>query len=54
MVSLRERQAPLKAQYESDPDSARLIISVRSATSSDDPTRCTISTFNAVGSRTAR
>jgi uncharacterized OsmC-like protein len=49
MVSLRERQAPLKSQYESDPDSAKLVISVRSATSGDDPTRCTISSFNAVG-----
>ena len=54
MVSLRERQAPLKAQYESDPGSAKLVISVRSATDSDDPTRCTISTFNAVGSHATR
>jgi len=54
MVSLRERQAPLKAQYESDPESAKLAISVRSSTSGDDPTRCSISTFNAMGSHEAR
>jgi uncharacterized OsmC-like protein len=53
MVSLRERQAPLKVQYESDPDSAKLVISVRSTTNSDDPTRCSISTYNAVGSHQA-
>jgi uncharacterized OsmC-like protein len=54
MVSLRERQAPLKAQYESDPDSAKLVISVRSSTSGDDPTRCSISTLNAVGTHKSR
>jgi len=53
MASLRERQAPLKAKYDSDPDSAKLVISVRSTTTSDDPTRCSISTFNAVGSHAA-
>jgi len=42
--TLRERQAPLKAKYESDPESARLTITVRSCTRADDPTRCEIST----------
>ncbi len=42
MSTLRERQAPLKAQYEADPESAKLVMTVRSATSSDDPTRCTV------------
>src|SRR3954454_5151314 len=54
MVSLRERQAPLKAQYESDPESAKLVISVRSSTSGDDPTRCSISTLNGVGTHATR
>jgi uncharacterized OsmC-like protein len=40
--TLRERQAPLKARYESDPESARLTITVRSSTEGDDPTRCRI------------
>jgi uncharacterized OsmC-like protein len=43
-TTLRERQAPLKARYQSDPESAKLTISVQSTTSGDDPTRCTIST----------
>ncbi len=47
--SLRERQAPLKARYESDPASARLTISVRSATEGDDPMRCRIVSEPAVG-----
>jgi uncharacterized OsmC-like protein len=42
--TLRERQAPLKARYESDPDSAKLTITVRSSTEGDDPTRCRIRT----------
>jgi uncharacterized OsmC-like protein len=42
MPTLRERQAPLKAQYERDPESAKLIMTVRSASTGDDPTRCTI------------
>lgn len=42
--TLRERQAPLKARYQTDPQSAKLTISVRSTTTGDDPTRCTIST----------
>jgi uncharacterized OsmC-like protein len=41
--SLRQRQAPLKARYESDPTSAQLTITVRSTTSSDDPTKVQIS-----------
>jgi uncharacterized OsmC-like protein len=49
MATLRERQAPLKAQYEADPDSAKLIMTVRSATSGDDPTRCTVSTVGTPG-----
>ena len=42
--SLRERQAPLKARYEADPASAKLTITVRSATEGDDPMRCRIAT----------
>ena len=42
MTTLRERQAPLKAQYESDPESAKLVMRVQSATASSDPTRCTV------------
>jgi uncharacterized OsmC-like protein len=49
MSTLRERQAPLKARYESDPESAKLTMSVRSATSGSDPTRCTIATVNSLG-----
>ncbi len=49
MSSLRERQAPLKAQYESDPDSAKLVMTVRSATSGDDPTCCTVASLDAAG-----
>ncbi len=49
MSTLRERQAPLKAQYESDPDSAKLVMTVHSATSGDDPTRCTVATRDANG-----
>ena len=41
-LTLRERQAPLKARYESDPESAKLTITVRSTTTGDDPTRCQI------------
>jgi len=40
--TLRERQAPLKASYEADAATAKLTITVRSATSGDDPTRCRI------------
>ena len=42
--TLRERQAPLKARYESEPESAKLTITVRSATDGDDPMRCRITT----------
>jgi uncharacterized OsmC-like protein len=42
MMTLRERQAPLKAQYEADPESAKLVMRVRSATEHSDPTRCTV------------
>ena len=44
MTTLRERQAPLKAQYEADPESAKLVMTVRSVTTGDDPTRCTVAT----------
>ena len=40
--SLRERQAPLKARYEADPESAKLTIVVRSVTEGDDPMRVRI------------
>src|SRR5262245_1436314 len=40
--TLRERQAPLKARYESDPDSAKLTIVVRSVTDGNDPLRSQI------------
>jgi uncharacterized OsmC-like protein len=49
MTTLRERQAPLKAQYEADPESAKLVMTVRSATSSDDPTRCTVAACDREG-----
>lgn len=49
MTTLRERQAPLKARYESDPESAKLVMTVRSATTSDDPTRCTVASINGLG-----
>ncbi len=49
MSTLRERQAPLKAQYEADPESAKLVMTVRSATTSDDPTRCTVASCDREG-----
>ena len=49
MATLRERQAPLKAQYETDPESAKLVMTVRSATSGDDPTRCTVASVGMPG-----
>jgi uncharacterized OsmC-like protein len=49
MTTLRERQAPLKAQYEVDPESAKLVMTVRSATTSDDPTRCTVAACDREG-----
>ncbi len=42
--TLREQQAPLKARYEAEPESAKLTIKVRSVTEGSDPTRCRIST----------
>jgi uncharacterized OsmC-like protein len=42
-MSLRERQAPLKAKYEADPESAKLTITVHSSTTGDDPTKVRIS-----------
>jgi len=42
--TLRELQAPLKARYEADPESAKLTLAVRSVTEGSDPTRCRIST----------
>jgi len=50
MTTLRERQAPLKARYEDDPESAKLVMTVRSATSGVDPTRCTIAAVGTSGS----
>jgi uncharacterized OsmC-like protein len=47
MTTLRERQAPLKAQYEADPESAKLVLRVHSATNGDDPTRCTVASHGA-------
>jgi uncharacterized OsmC-like protein len=41
--TLRERQAPLKERYESNPESAKLTITVRSTTDSSDPTKVRIS-----------
>ncbi len=48
-VTLRERQAPLKVRYETDPGSAKLTITVRSATAGDDPTRARIGSDAAGG-----
>lgn len=41
-LTLRERQAPLKARYQEEPNSAKLVMTARSVTAGDDPTRCTI------------
>jgi uncharacterized OsmC-like protein len=49
MTTLRERQAPLKAQYEADPESAKLVMTVRSATTSQNPTRCTVAAIGPMG-----
>lgn len=46
MTTLRNKQAPLKARYASDPESAKLTITVRSSTTGDDPTRVMIQTEN--------
>lgn len=40
--TLRERQAPLKARYESDPESAKITITVTSTTEGSDPTKVRI------------
>ena len=48
-MSLRERQAPLKARYQEDPGSAKLVMSAHSVTTSGDPTRCTIAVPNGGG-----
>jgi uncharacterized OsmC-like protein len=47
--SLRERQAPLKARYDSDPESAKLTITVRSTTAGTDPTKVRIGSDAAGG-----
>jgi uncharacterized OsmC-like protein len=47
--TLRERQAPLKERYASDPNSAKLTLTVRSETLGDDPTRVRIGTDAAGG-----
>jgi len=47
MTTLRERQSPLKAQYEVDPESAKLVLRVHSTTAGDDPTRCAIASHGA-------
>jgi uncharacterized OsmC-like protein len=49
MTTLRERQAPLKSQYETDPGSAKLVMTVRSATAGDDPTRCSVASVSSTG-----
>jgi uncharacterized OsmC-like protein len=43
-LTLRERQAPLKARHQDDPESAKLTITVRSTTLGNEPTRSRIST----------
>jgi uncharacterized OsmC-like protein len=52
MTTLRERQAPLKAQYEADPESAQLVLRVHSETAGDDPTRCTVASRGAAHGHT--
>jgi uncharacterized OsmC-like protein len=47
--TLRERQAPLKARYEADPDAAKLTITVRSTTEGTDPTKVRIGSEAAGG-----
>jgi uncharacterized OsmC-like protein len=43
-TSIRERQAPLKAGYQADPESARVTSRVYSTTTGDDPMRIQIGT----------
>ena len=50
MTTLRERQAPLKQQYQDDPTSGKIVMTVRSITAGNDPTRCAIATTDASGS----
>jgi hypothetical protein len=49
VATLRERQAPLKQQYQDDPESGKIVMAVRSVTAGNDPTRCTIATTDASG-----
>ncbi|MCA9862449.1 MAG: OsmC family protein [Thermomicrobiales bacterium] len=49
MATLRERQAPLKQQYQDDPTSGKIVMTVRSITAGNDPTRCAIATTDASG-----
>ena len=39
MATLRERQVPLKQQYQGDPESGKIVMAVRSITAGNDPTR---------------
>lgn len=48
-MTLRERQAPLKARYQEDPESAKLVMSAQSVTAGGDPTRCMIAVPNSGG-----
>jgi uncharacterized OsmC-like protein len=43
-LTLRERQAPLKERYTSDPESAKLTFTILSSTDGDDPTKVRIRT----------
>lgn len=43
--TLRERQAPLKARYQADPESAKLTITVRGGGGGEDPTRVRIASL---------
>lgn len=43
-LSIRDRQTPLKAQYQSDPDTAHMTTRVYSTTTGDDPMRVQIGT----------
>ena len=47
--TLRERQVPLKARYENDPETAKFTTVVQSVTAGDDPTRVRIATATGVG-----
>ena len=43
-MTLRERQAPLKARYEADPESAKLTFTIRSTTDGNEPTTSRVTT----------